>query len=194
MYRLACLALAALVAAGCASTPADVSSDAHEHVHVSADDPDPERNAQWLQQLAGEWTCTGEAWMAPDAEPMTMESTETIRTIGDQWIVAESHADFQGEPFHSVMALGYDPNEGAFVGTWIDSIQTTLWVYRGTLDAERKTLTLEAEGPTFGDPNVTTSYRDALTIVSPDHKRMTSSAKMEDGTWVTFMKADYKRK
>jgi hypothetical protein len=185
MKHLARLALVAALAAGCASTHSDVTL---------SDAPAPsEPNAQWLHQLVGEWTCTAEAWMSPGAEPMLLESTESVRSIGGLWIQGEGRGDFQGQPFHSVLTLGYDADEEAFVGTWIDSFQTHLWTYRGELDGARETLTLEAEGPSFGNPNVTASYRDALTIVGPDHKRMTSSVLGEDGKWITFMEADYRR-
>jgi hypothetical protein len=90
--------------------------------------------------------------------------------------------------------LGYDPDQKAFVGTWVDTLQTHLWTYRGTLDETKKILTLETEGPAFGDPTQTAQYRDALEIKGPDHKVLTSSAKQADGTWTTFLRAEYRRK
>ncbi|TAH35599.1 MAG: DUF1579 domain-containing protein [Planctomycetota bacterium] len=149
---------------------------------------------KWLAQLVGEWTATSEATMAPGTEPMRMESTESVRSIGGLWILAEGSATFFGAPFTSIMTLGYDPQKKAFVGSWIDSMQTHLWTYTGKLDDAGKVLTLEAEGPAFDDPTRTAKYRDAIELKSPDHKVLTSSVQMEDGTWTTFLKADYRRK
>lgn len=148
----------------------------------------------WLAQLVGDWTVTMEMTMAPGAEPMRMESTESMRSIGSLWVVGEGKADMGGMPMTSMMTIGYDPAQKAFVGTWIDSMQTHLWVYRGQLDEARRTLALEAEGPSFQDPTKTSVYRDAIEVVSPDHKVLTSSVKQADGTWLQFLRADYRRK
>jgi hypothetical protein len=154
----------------------------------------PDANHEWLQQLVGEWAVTAEMTMEPGAEPMQMESTESVRAVGELWIVGEGSASFGGMPFTSILTLGYDPREEAFVGTWIDSMQPNMWTYRGTLDEARKILTLETEGPSFGDTTETATYRDAIELVSADHKVLTSSVRGEDGTWTTFLRADYRRK
>lgn len=149
---------------------------------------------RWLAQLVGEWDCKIEATMAPGAEPMLMESTESVRSVGGLWILAEGKADFGGMPFTSFLTLGYDLQEGAYVGTWIDTMQTHLWVYRGQLDESRKVLTLEAEGPSMEDPARKAKYRDSIEIAGPDHKILRSSMLGPDGEWTTFMKAEYRRK
>lgn len=167
--------------------PQDASQDLHPP-------PGPGSEHAWLAQLVGEWTCTAEASMAPDAEPMLLESTESVRSIGGLWIVAEGRASFGGQAFTSILTLGYDPAKEAFVGTWIDTMQTHMWSYRGSLDAARKVLTLDTEGPSFDDPTKMARYRDALELVGPDHKRLTSSVQGPDGEWTTFMRADFRRK
>jgi len=154
----------------------------------------PSDQHEWLQQLVGEWTVSADATMEPGAEPMRMESTESVRSIGGLWIVAEGRATFGDTPFTSILTLGYDPSKEAFVGTWIDTMQTHMWSYVGTLDDARKVLTLATEGPTFGDPSKTSKYHDVIELAGPDHKVLTSSVQGEDGTWTTFMRADYRRK
>ena len=49
------------------------------------------------------------------------------------------------------MTLGFDPQKGGYVGTWIGSMTSFLWIYRGTLDRVEKILTLDTEGPNFDD-------------------------------------------
>ena len=163
---------------------------------IAVQDPQPdapEPQHKWLQQLVGEWKVTTEASMGPGTEPMKMESTERVRAIGDLWVLAEGTADFAGKPFTSLMTVGYDPKQKAFVGTWVDSMHAHLWTYTGSLDEAKKVLTLSAEGPAFDDPTKTAKYRDAIEIVSKDHKRLTSSMLVADGKWETFMRADYTR-
>ena len=63
---------------------------------------------EWLQQLVGEWTVSSDAVMGPDGESVLWESTESVRSIGGLWVVAEGSADNYGEPFTSLLTLGYD--------------------------------------------------------------------------------------
>lgn len=156
--------------------------------------PPPSEQHAWLQQLVGEWTVTTEATMEPGAEPMKMESTEFVRSIGGLWTLGEGHMTIGDQVMNSFLTLGYDPAKNAYVGTWIDTMQTTLWVYRGTLDASGKVLTLVAEGPAFGDSSRIVEYHDVITIKDPDHRTLTSSVQDADGKWVEFMKAEYKRR
>ncbi len=149
---------------------------------------------EWLEQLVGDWDASCEASMGDDTEPMTMESTEHVRSIGGRWILAEGSATFGGDQFTTLLTLGYDPRAEAFVGTWVDTIQDHMWIYRGTLDEAKRILTLETDGPSFDDPSVTAHYRDAIEIVDAYHKRLTSSVLGADGEWTTFMRSEYSRR
>ena len=157
---------------------------------AQSSDPEPH---QWLQQLAGTWTGTAVA-TPPGAEPIHYEVQESVRSLGGLWTVAEGSAAPGGMAVSSILTLGYDPRKEEFVGTWIDSVQTTLWSYRGTLDAAKQVLTLETEGPSFADESRTSRYRDALELKSADHKVLTSSVQRADGTWLTFLRVEYRRK
>lgn len=154
----------------------------------------PTAGHDWLKQLVGEWDVTSEMSMGPGMEPIRNEARESVRSIGGLWTVGELTGSIQGVSMNALMTLGYDEDEKAYVGTWIDSMQTHLWLYEGTLDAAGKVLTLEAEGPSFDDPSKTSLYRDAIELVSADHKVLTSSVQNADGSWMAFMRADYKRR
>jgi hypothetical protein len=47
----------------------------------------------------------------------------------------------------SVLTLGYDADTKKYVGIWIDSFNSYLWKYEGTVNAAANALTLETEGP-----------------------------------------------
>lgn len=155
---------------------------------------EPAAQHAWLQRLVGEWTCTVEAAMDEGLPPMTFESTESVRSIGGLWIVAESRGELAGSPFASMLTLGYDPEKKAFVGSWIDTMHTHLWTYTGQLDEASGTLTLDTEGPSFEQPGTMGRYRETLQLVAPDHKVFTSSYEKADGTFEPFMRAEYRRK
>ena len=184
--------IAVALLASCASNTLTTTTSPHP-TDMPAPAPRVEQHA-WLQQLVGEWTMKAEATMGPGTEPMLMESTESVRSIGGLWVVGEGQASFDGTPFTSLLTLGYDPAQRAFVGTWVDTMQAHMWTYVGKLDDSKKVLTLAAEGPSFDDPTRTSKYRDAIEIVGPDHRVLTSSVQRPDGQWTTFMRADYRRK
>jgi hypothetical protein len=155
----------------------------------------PQKEHEWLQQLVGEWTYESEASMAPDQPPMKATGTESVRSLGGLWVLGESQGETPGgSPATMILTLGYDPQQKRFVGTWVGSMMTHLWVYDGSLDASGKVLTLAAEGPSFAKEGETTTYHDVIEIKSADHRVLSSRVQGEDGAWTTFMTAHYRRK
>jgi hypothetical protein len=92
------------------------------------------------------------------------------------------------------MTLGYDPTKKKYVGTFIGSMMTYLWVYEGELDASGKKLVLNAEGPHFVEAGKMAKYRDTIEFLSDDHRTLTSHMLGDDGQWNHFMTAHYRRK
>lgn len=124
---------------------------------------------------------------------MTSHGTESVRSIGT-WVIGEGKGQMpDGSPATMVLTLGYDPNKKRFIGTWIGSMMTYLWVYDGELDASEKILTLSADGPHMSDPNKTMKYRDVFEFKSDDHRVLTSHMLGDDGKWTQFMTAHYRR-
>jgi len=155
----------------------------------------PQREHQWLQTLVGEWTSEAEATMEPGKPPERFKGTETVRSLGGLWILAEGQGEMPGcGHATTLMTLGYDPQKKRYVGTWVGSMMTHLWVYDGALDAAEKVLTLDAEGPSMADHSVMATYRDVIERASDDHRILTSHVRGDDGTWHQFMTAHYRRK
>ncbi len=94
---------------------------------------------------------------------------------------------------HSVMTLGYDPQQQRFTGTFIASMMTHLWVYSGALDATRRVLTLDTEGPDMADPTKLVKFQDIIELTNADQRVMRSQALGDDGQWRQFMTARYTR-
>ena len=155
----------------------------------------PEKEHEWLQKLVGEWTCEAECVMGPDQPPMKMKAEETVRSIGGLWTIGEGRGEMPGGgEATTVMTLGYDPKKKRFVGTFVGSMMTHLWIYEGTLDASGKVLTLDAEGPSMQGEGKLAKYQDIIEQVSDDHRTLKSQILGEDGKWVQFMTAHYRRK
>jgi Protein of unknown function (DUF1579) len=156
---------------------------------------EPQKEHKWLHRLVGEWTYETEATMEPGKPPEKCGGTERVRSLGGLWILAESQGEMPGgAPATMIMTLGYDPQKKRYVGTWIGSMMTHLWVYDGALDASERVLTLEAEGPDMVSEGKMVKYRDVIQLEGDDRRVLTSYMPGEDGTWQRFMTATYRRK
>jgi hypothetical protein len=155
---------------------------------------EPQKEHEWLTKLVGDWTMEAECMMGPDQPPMKSKAKETVRSLGGLWIVAEGEGAMpDGAPALTMMSLGYDPQTKRYVGTWIGSMMTHMWVYDGEMSSSGTTLTLNAEGPDFLDTTKKAKYQDIIEIVSDDHRMLKSQVQGADGKWTHFMTANYHR-
>lgn len=154
----------------------------------------PQTEHRWLQQLVGEWTT--EAQMTPEPA-QTCKGTERVRSLGGLWIVAEGQGEMPGGGNATMlMTLGYAPEKKRYVGTWIGSMMTHLWLYDGELDSSGTVLTLNSEGPDMSPgakPGQLAKYKDVIEIKTAAHRILTSYCLGNDGKWQQFMTANYRR-
>ena len=149
---------------------------------------------EWLRQLLGQWTLQGECDMGPDQSASHTRGTENARSLGDFFVVGEGRGEMPGGGMADMlMTLGYDLNKKKFVGSWAGSMMSGMFFYEGELDADKKVLTLDTEGPSFSGDGSTARYQDVITIVSPDERTLHSQTLQADGSWKRFMKATYTR-
>lgn len=184
MKRLATFSVAvAIIVGGALAQPPD-----------PAEDQRPSRDHEWLQQLVGEWDVRFKMYTHPDQPPAEPAGADSVRALGDYWIVAETTTMMMGAPYRGILSLGYNPQTKRFNGTWIDSMGGHLWVYQGTLNDAGDTLTLETEGPSLQGPDKTARYREVIQITGKDSRSFTSSTETQDGAWTTILTAEYRRK
>jgi hypothetical protein len=156
---------------------------------------EPQKEHQWLQKLVGDWTYEANLTMEPGQPPVKCLGTESVRSLGGLWIVAEGQGEMPGGgPATTIMALGYDPQKKRYVGTFIGSMMTNLWVYDGELDAAERVLTLNAEGPNFVVEGKMAKYRDVIEFNRDDHRVLSSHLLGDDGQWQEFMRANYRKR
>ena len=150
----------------------------------------PEKQHRWLQKLIGEWTYETDA-SAPASEKAS--GTERVRQLGGLWVLAEGEGRMpDGVAATTLMTLGYDPAKGRFVGTWIGSMMTHLWVYDGELDAAGRVLTLNSEGPSMTGGGSLAKYQDVIEFMSDDHRVLTARSQAT-GSWQQMMMVHYRR-
>lgn len=153
---------------------------------------DSQKEHEWLRQLVGDWTIEA---ASPDDPDELLAGTETIRALGDLWIVAEGEGEMPGGGYaRTMMTLGFDPQKDRFVGSWVGSMMTHMWMYEGRLDPAGRVLTLECEGPDFQNPEKMRPYRDIIELRSDDERGFSSVVRGENGQWQQIMSATYRRK
>lgn len=154
----------------------------------------PQKEHECLQKLVGEWTYESEVRMGPDQPTETFLGSEKVRSLNGLWVIAEGEGEMcAGGDMTSIMTLGYDPQKQGYVGTWVGSMMTYLWVYEGEMDAAERVLTLKAEGPAMTGSGMA-QYKDVIEFKSDDHRMLTSYILNDDGQWHQFVTTTYRRK
>jgi hypothetical protein len=150
--------------------------------------PEPQSEHQWLHQLLGRWRYEA------DMGGSKCRGVEVVRSLGGLWVCAEGESEMpDGSSGKMIMTLGYDTAKKRFVGTWIGTMMTNLWVYDGKLDGAGRSLTLAADGPSMSGDGSTAHYQDIIEIKGPDHRVLTARVQDKDGTWRELMSAHYHR-
>jgi len=153
-----------------------------------------QKEHEWLQRLIGSWTYESEAMMGSDQPPVKMAGSEVVRSLGDVWVLCEGQGECPGEGTgYTLMSLGFDSAKKRFVGTFIGSMMTNLWIYDGALDSTGAKLVLDSDGPSMAGDGMTAKYRDTIEFKSPDHRVLSSSFQGPDGKWQQFMTSNYRR-
>lgn len=152
----------------------------------------PQKEHQWLQQLVGEWRYETEA-IKEDGSSEKAMGTETVRSLGEFWVVAEGEMACQGEMAKTMMTLGYEPYNHRYVGSWVGSMMPHFWCYEGELDIDESVLTLTAEGPNMSAEGTVATYRDTIELKSAEHRVMVSHMLGDDGKWQKYLTVNYRR-
>ncbi len=159
---------------------------------------EPQKEHAWLQRLVGDWTYEIDAIMAPGEPPIKLRGNEIVRSVGGIWIVADGQGEMPGGGIAKTMlTIGFNQRKQRFVGSWIGSMMTYLWMYEGTLDASEKVLSLECDGPVFGPDGSmsegTTRYKDVHALISENERTLTGNILGPDGNWSEMMTCTYRR-
>lgn len=153
----------------------------------------PTAEHAWFESLLGHWKFTHECITGPNQPPQSTEGTVAVRTLGGLWTLMECEGvSPEGGTWTSLFSLGYDPQQQRFVGTFVASMMTHLWIYNGQLDSTGKRLILDVDGPSF-DGQGMAHYQDIFEVVDADHWILRSQMQAPDGSWNPFMVGHHHR-
>jgi hypothetical protein len=154
----------------------------------------PQSEHQWFDDMLGEWDFDHECQMGPDQPPTKSTGTINARSLGGLWIQMDCKGGLpDGNEWNSIFTLGFDPHKGRYLGTFIASMMTHLWIYDGAVDTSGKRLIMDVEGPSF-DGKGMANYQDIFEIVDRNHWILRSRLQQPDGTWIDFLEGHHRRR
>jgi hypothetical protein len=96
-----------------------------------------------LKHMVGTWDATVKMPGGGESKGTATYKLE----CGGRWLVGDFHSEFGGQAFQGRSLESYDAAKKKVVGVWVDSMASMPMNYEGTYDAEKKTLTTEADYP-----------------------------------------------
>ena len=147
-----------------------------------------------LAGMAGSWNTKATFWMAPGAQPMTMNGTSENRWImGGRYLEQRFTGSFMGQPFEGLGYTGYDNVKGLYWGSWMDNMSTGMMMTTGTMDEDGKTWNFTgtmADPMTGNDSPVT----EKVVVVDNDHHVFEMWGPDPNGKMFKTMEIHYTRK
>jgi hypothetical protein len=149
--------------------------------------PGPEH--KHLHTLEGTWDCKMKMEGAPEA--LNAVATYKIE-LGGLWVSSEFKCDNPGFKFTGKGLDGYDTNKNKYVGTWCDSMSTSMMVMEGTHDEKTKTTTMTGQG--YNEQGKLTKYRNVTKETDADHFTFQMYMVGDDGKESLAFTIDYTRR
>ncbi len=146
-----------------------------------------------LEALAGSWTVTSRAWMAPGQPPAESTGSAEVKAIlGGRFIQEEFTGDMMGMPFAGLGLTGYDNIRKKYTTAWVDNLSSAILTLEGTYDDAAKSYSYAGQ---YADPMTgsTKEMRIVMRVVDRDH-HVSEFLDPVDGKWVKVMELSYKRK
>jgi hypothetical protein len=95
----------------------------------------PGEQQKKLARLAGDWTFTNRAWMAPGQPPMEAAGTMHGEILmGGRYVEHTWKGNFMGMPFEGRGTEAYDNIGKMYVSSWVDNMGTGIMYLTGTCD------------------------------------------------------------
>jgi len=99
-----------------------------------------------LEPFVGTWSVTTTWWEAPGAPPNASQGSSVNEwVLGGRFVQQRYTGEMMGQPFAGIGFTGYDNFQKRYVGTWMDTLGTSVMVSSGSADASGKVITFTAE-------------------------------------------------
>ena len=145
-----------------------------------------------LDAFTGSWTAKITSWMAPGAQPMTMEGTSEAKwTMGGRYLEDRFSGNYMGMPFEGLGFTGYDNVKKQYWSTWMDNMSTSMMTSSGNGDGKSWSYVGTMSDPMTGkDARV----ESKITVTDDDHHTIEMWGPGPDGKMFKSMEIVYTRK
>jgi Protein of unknown function (DUF1579) len=154
----------------------------------------PGEQHKQLARMAGKWDTTVKMYQAPGAPPQVSTGvSENKLVLGGRWVQETFNGTFMGMPFSGIGYTGYDNIKKQYVGTWMDTMSTSVMQSAGTADASGKNFEFSA---TMDDPvtGKAVTTKSTMTVTDENHHTMEMWMPGPDGKMFKMMEINYTRK
>lgn len=156
--------------------------------------PKPGPEHELFKEDVGTWDAVVETYMQPGAPPSKSKGVET-NTLGCGGLCLIT--DFKGEmmpgmTFHGHGTATWDAAKKKYVGSWMDSMSTSLMISEGTYDPASRSFTGYMEGPDMTGKTV--KVKSVSEYKSPDTRVFTMYGPGADGKEAVTMRITYTRR
>jgi len=173
--------------------PAAGQMDEKAMMEAMAEYSTPGREHKALEQFVGTWDADVKMWMAPGAPPQESTGTaENKMALGGRFLEQHYEGTFMNQPFTGMGYTGYDLYKKQYIGTWMDSMGTSIMNSTGTADASgTMTFTGKMDDPVA---KKTQPFKETMKVVDNDHHVFEMWSPGPDGKMFKMMEISYTRK
>jgi hypothetical protein len=139
-----------------------------------------------LKSMEGAWDC-----VVKMGDQESKATSTTKAALGGLWMITDFKGSLGGESYEGHGVDGYDPDKKKYIGTWTDSMSTTMMTFEGTYDEGTKTLTMYSSGK--GPDGNPAKWKGVTTHKDKDHQTFKMYL-VQDGAENLMMSIDYTRK
>jgi len=147
-----------------------------------------------LSSMVGTWDAKVKMYPMQPGAPVQQSTgvSENKWILGGRWVQETFNGDFMGMPFSGIGFTGYDNIKKQYVGTWMDSMSTSVMMSMGGPTSDK---TYEFNS-TMDDPMSGKSMpvKSKMTVTDDDHHVMEMWAPAPDGKMFKMMEITYTRK
>ena len=144
-----------------------------------------------LRKMAGVWSTESKSFYPDPENPTISKGMSTFKVLlGGRFVQQTFKGEYGGQPFQGMGLSGYDNAKKKYVGSWVDSMGTSIMASEGTFDEKTKTLTeIATSSSPIGEMKMKLTSKD----LDENTMFFTMFNITPDGKEVKMMEITYKR-